>query len=196
MPYDKIFNYPYFSIGIVFVLSVLDYYLTIWNSSLYRKGYAQFVEYENLKREDTEEIVKPKLFDLRFFFLKVLLVLALVLIWIQANLSISLVVKNLYFFLLGFTFFNFLIVDLRHLQNSLLFHYAKNHPEGLSGKIFYSGSFSLKQSAFQLFSFLILIFVFYLLFPSYLLLGGVLALVFLLLRNYGMAKTRAKTTKI
>lgn len=183
MVYQQMIDQPLWMILIILVLSLLDYYLTILSSNLYKKSFGQSVEYKNIKEFSSKESkTLPKL-NARYLWLKVLLILVILVIWIETKITESQSVKQLYFFILGFTFFNFLIINSRHLQSILIFSYAVRNSQQISGKVTYQRSFSLMQSAFQLLLPLILILIIFIFHPSYFLFGAILAPLFLILRN-------------
>ena len=188
MLYQQMIDQPLWMILIILILSTLDYYLTILSASLYRKSFAQKVEYKNIRESSLEDRKDLFKFDAKYLWLKVLLILVILVIWIQAKTTELQVIQGLYFLILGFAFFNFLIIDLRHLQSIIIFSYANKNPQAISGKVTYQRSFSLMQSAFQLLLPLILSLVIFILHPSYFLLGAILAPLFLILRNIFLAQ--------
>lgn len=192
MVYQQMLIQPLWMILVILILSVLDYYLTVFGSNLYKKSFADSVEYKSARELSSEQGKKRSLLGSGFLWLKLLLILVILIIWLQAKTTQSLTVEKLYFFILGFTFFNFLIIDLRHLQSIFIFSYAAKNSEEISGKISYHRSFSLMQSAFQLVLPFVLILVIFAFHPSFFLFGGILAPFFLILRNMLLAR-RTKT---
>ncbi|HEX9911774.1 MAG TPA: hypothetical protein VGB01_00850 [candidate division Zixibacteria bacterium] len=192
MLYEQMIDQPIWMILVILVLSLLDYYLTTLSSNLYRKSFGQKVEYKNIKELSSENKKGLFKFDAKYLWLKVLLVLVILVIWIQAKTTELQAIKGLYFLILGFAFFNFLIINLRHLQSILISSYAARNPQQISGKVTYQRSFSLTQSAFQLLLPLILILAIFVFHPSYFLFGATLAPLFLILRNIFLAQ-RVKT---
>jgi len=191
MVYQQMLIQPLWMILAILILSVLDYYLTMFSSNLYKKAFADSVEYKSTKGSSSNREKRRSLLGAGFLWLKLLLILVLLIIWFQAKITQSQIVEQFYFFILGFTFFNFLIIDLRHLQNVLIFSYAAKHPQEISGKVSYHRSFSLMQSAFQLVLPFILVLVIFAFHPSFFLFGAILASFFLIVRNTFLAQ-RAK----
>ncbi len=185
---DQMINQPLWMLGAILILSLLDHYLTFLGSQVYRKSLASKVEYANLKESSSLEGTSSLGFTFKYIWLKVLLILVILVIWIEVRVTRSQTVGDLYLFVLGFAFFDFLILDLRHLQSILISRYAHTNPQSISGKISYQRSFSLMQSAFQLllpFALTLAMFIFH---PSYFLFGALLAPFFLIARNIYLAR--------
>ena len=190
MEFKNLINYPQIIIGVIFILSILDFFLPQLSSHFYRSSFSQFVEYESLGRKisDPDEEKKRKKSKWGYFLLKLFLILVLVILWAQSRTFESKAILALYLFAVGFAFFTFLIMDLRHLQNILFFWYISKNPQSLSGKIIFKSQTSLRQSAIQFSSFFLLLLAILIFSPSYFFLGGICGSLFLILRNLILAK--------
>ena len=159
------------------LLTVSDLIITRRRSSA-AGALAGYIEYET---------AAPREMGAAAYFALVLLKISppflITLIWAAAKASGSEVVAQLYAGLLGFALGLYLILNLRHLESSLIDRLARKLSDDLSGRVFIKRRFSLGQSTVQLGSLFIVLAIIAAIRPAPLYAGFALAPAALIARN-------------
>ena len=150
------------TIGLIIILMLLDYFLTLKGLKAYKKSYSKFVEFESYELNPiVKESISKGVYNLKHLLSMVLVSL---LVYVVHYLSFN----NLFGFQIGTFFFTQVMIfsmgvymNSRHIQNLIIFNWVDKDPSMLSGKIKQKNIFSLKALIAQSIGlFLILIFIF------------------------------------
>ena len=150
------------TIGLIIILMLLDYFLTLKGLKAYKKSYSKFVEFESYELNPiVKESISKGVYNLKHLLSMVLVSL---LVYVVHYLSFN----NLFGFQIGTFFFTQgmifsmgVYMNSRHIQNLIIFNWVDKDPSMLSGKIKQKNIFSLKALIAQSIGlFLILIFIF------------------------------------
>jgi hypothetical protein len=184
----EILNEPLIFAAIIFIMSVLDELLGYVARILYWHGHHRYFTYTNIGR--------PTSFGKNIcrWLIKLAIPIIVILIFILARSSGKKEVIALYQVFCGFTFFNYLIINIRHMENILIYRLTMTGDRqvkmrDLEGEVIIGRRFSLRQSSIQILGICILFFGILIFFPSYFILGGFLAPAFISIRNLVLSGT-------
>lgn len=173
-------NNPWIGIGLAMILAFADYPLTALARKQYYQYMFRYIDYESIAGQ------KKQPSPVWGIASKAILGIALYGIWYLFSGSQEPAIGKMYLWLLGFVVGTYLIGNLRHLESILLARLYKS-VKNVSGKLAYKPPFSMRISAIQLLSFLVIFGLVYAYNPDYLILGAFSASVFLVLRNLLLA---------
>ncbi|MEW6359686.1 MAG: hypothetical protein AB1696_25335 [Planctomycetota bacterium] len=130
------------------VLMLLDYYLTLVGSLMYRKSYGKHIHFETYELNPLwqQAVARTQWFNVRHILMAVL-VTGLLLFCFEIGSALSGALEE---FVLGVILVGLLLVVGRHVANILIFRYAARHPEHFRGEVFVSHEHVLKMSQYQL----------------------------------------------
>ncbi len=173
---------PYIFATIVFFMSIFDDFLPKISRELYHRGHNKFFVYLGVNISFYAGSWWAK------WGIRLLIPVMLVLIYNLAELSEDRASMDIYQMFAGFAFFNYLIINLRHLQNILLYNLTRDDSKDinymdLDGEVIIGSRYSLRQSAVQIFTIALLFFGIFVFQPNFFLAGGILAPIFLTIRN-------------
>jgi hypothetical protein len=186
-----ILDYPFVFAIVILVMSILDEILSVISRRLYFRGHNRFYTYVGSGRRIG---FRSKVYR---WFIRVSVPVMLVVIFFLGQLLDEVTIQVLYYTFAGFAFFNYLIIDLRHLENILLYKYTeslyeKGNFSELQGEITIGRGFSLRQSSYQIFTIMILLFGVFIFHPSYFMMGGLIAPLLISVRNLILSGAIAK----
>ncbi len=177
-----ILDYPIIYSAVILCMSALDEILSIVSRRLYHRGHNRFYTYVGSGKQIA--------FRVRIFrwLIRVMIPVMLVVIHYLGQAFNEMTIIILYNAFAGFAFFNYLIINLRHLENILLYKFTmsmfeKGNFSDLHGEITIGRRFSLRQSSYQIFTVMILLFGVFIFHPSYFILGGLTAPFLISMRN-------------
>jgi hypothetical protein len=177
---ELLLNNPWVGIGLAMILAFADYPLTALARKRYYLFMFRYIDYESIAGQKNKPAIVWGVIS------KLILGAALFSIWIINSTGQSPIIGKLYLWLLGFVIGTYLISDMRHLESLLLAGLYKS-AKNVSGKLAYKPPFSMRISAVQLCSFMILSGLFLIYHPDYFLFGVFCASMFLVLRNISLA---------
>jgi hypothetical protein len=150
-----------------------DYYLTLYQMGLYRKGGQEHVGHEGsleLNPYYQADVDRQRKFSLRWLLMACLTSLLLLAVWWLSLRGLGL--PGFFWLVLGMLYLLEAAVHVRHLTNIVLFRQILRGEAG--GRIEYSRKASLLTSAGQFLGFAILFFLCFLLTSQWFFLGGAL----------------------
>ena len=174
-----LYDLPFFiAIGLIVILVQSDFFLTLKGYSLYKKYYAEYYKMESYELNPIwrKTVESGKKLNIKHKILTILMIILFAFV-IQFN-------KEVYVFALGMILFAFLMINLLHLQNILIFLHFKTRKTDVQGHIEISLVMGLKQSSIVTITYAIFLFVAFLLTQSLILSGGVLGISAIALRLY------------
>lgn len=182
---EAIFAQPLIPFLTLIILSIGDLVLGLWAGSLYVKYTAPIMMYETALHRQGKRPAGQLLVRTFIKMLPAFLILAIWQLSIEPGMA---AIKYLYWLLLGFALTIYLIIDLRHLESLLIATLIKRKRGWIEGKLLIKSQFSLRQSAIQLLT--ILIILLFILFlnhrPFYI--GAALAPLSLIIRNLALSR--------
>ena len=187
-----ILNQPVAFATIIFFMSILDEVLSRVARVLYMHGHNRYFTYLGLRN-------KPQMSNnVKRWAIRVSIPIMIVAIYIFAESSDQPEMTALYQAFAGFAFFNYLIINVRHVENILIYRLTMAEPENddvpdIEGELAIGRRFSLKQSSFQIFALALLLIGVTIFHPTYFMLGGLIAPLLISMRNLilsGAVRTR------
>lgn len=183
-----ILEMPLVFAAVILAMSILDELLSRISRALYLRGHNRFFAYAGMGRAPqlSNHIVR--------WIIKIGIAAMIVLIYWAAKQSDMPETMALYQGFAGFAFFNYLIINIRHIENILIYRLTAVHRENfgysdLEGELVIGRRFSLRQSSFQIFAVVLLLFGVLIFHPTYFMLGGMLAPLFISVRNMILSNT-------
>ncbi|GEM_PF-6015193 len=173
---------------IIFLMSVLDELLSKIARKSYLRGFQRYFVYMGLNGN-----IRSSNLYLRWS-LKISIPALLILISYLAEITADDTAAALYQAFAGFAFFDYLIIDLRHLENILIYRLSgtdnssRRSPD-LEGELIIGRRFALMKSAFQVFVIALLLFGVLIFHPTYFIFGGMVAPMLISIRNLILSNT-------
>ena len=166
------------AIGLWAILYVMDYVFTLKAARMYQEGANKHFIFPGgieLNPYFKEDIARLRRFSFRFF---------LVMFFVGGLLLIahSVDIPEFFAFVWGTSVWMQIANHFRHIRNLMVFHYARTS-NGVSGQIQYQPWLSLRLSALDMFSFVILFLILFLFWGSFFILGGAIGCLSLALRH-------------
>ena len=153
------------TIGLLILLLQSDYLLTIQGYILYKKYYAEYYELESYELNPLwrKAVERRKKFNSKHITLTALIVILLIIL-IQLN-------KDIYMLVIGIAIFPYLMINLRHLQNILLFLHFKTRRD-VEGHIKITLTYGIKQASITYLIYTLFFTFIFLVDPTWVFLGG------------------------
>ncbi|PJA26116.1 MAG: hypothetical protein CO189_12515 [candidate division Zixibacteria bacterium CG_4_9_14_3_um_filter_46_8] len=185
---EGILQQPVIFVLLIFSLSVLDETLTKAARELYTRGHNRYFVYIGAKSSPTLKNTKVR-WAIRLSIPLLLLINSYI-----AKLSEDLTLEAINEIIAGFAFFSYLIIDLRHFENVLIYRLTRNGNDeergtDLEGELIIGRHFSLRQSSIQILAMALLLFAVLIFHPTYFMLGGFLAPLSFSARNLILSKS-------
>lgn len=163
------------SLAVFNLLYICDYFMTLWQAHIYRKGVSEHFVFE--KGIELNPIFKKDIASLRVISPRLILNLLLISILLAALWAMIVYWRifpaQIYEFVYGGVILTFVMVNVRHIRN-ILYYREIVKGGGVSGRVEITMALSLRQSMHDVFGFVILYLVVYSLTGVILFAGGAL----------------------
>lgn len=179
----------YVTIGIVAVLMILDYVLTLQGFKSYKQKYATFVQFESYELNPAfkASVTKNK-YDLKHFLSVVAVAVLLYAFHYLSFQRFFGFIPSTFYLLQGMIVSMFICLNATHIQNVMIFNAVNKDPSLLSGKLTQSGLFSLTATRAQFFSLFLIFITLFLFSPDMFILGFALGPLIIFLKTYFWVK--------
>lgn len=179
---------PLLGIGVMVLVYLMDYSLTLRAARLYRAGADQVIEFEGsyeLNPQFTGDVDNLRRLSPRFLLT---LVAYAALVWAIWFLSVDVInIPAFYSFTLGLILLVQGPVQVRHVRNLVTFRHATSQ-EGISGRVVYARSFSYKASGAEFLAYAVLYLILGLLTSRWMLIGGAVGCAALARNHYHLSR--------
>jgi hypothetical protein len=182
----SILGYPVIAILLLLILSLGDLALGHLAKKQYERYTSNYIIYETALSGSS---TKPPRSSPAKVIIKLLGIAIICLIWLIAASSGIRATMRLYWAILGFALTIYFVIDLRHLESILIGQLVKSRGDQLSGKLSIKRGFSLGQTAIQLLTLSVIMFVVFLFAWEPFFIGAALAPLSLLIRNLALLRS-------
>lgn len=145
----------------------LDYFLTIKGFRLYKQKYSKFIEAESYElNPNFKKSVNARKYNFLHLIGVIFVSAFIYAIYYLGTNNIFYFTKSSFFTCQGMLFSIFGFINMRHIQNIMIFKFVNKNPSMLSGKLKQKNSFTIYASRISTFTFSIFLFFVFLLVPT------------------------------